>query len=81
MMVGLSTIFHLKKYSIGNKEKKRWDFSERRNKLRKVSQLHAFSFLKCKFEKLLMTEKSNVSAYQSCTIEQSFDWKINYRHT
>ena len=25
--------------------------------------------------------KSNVSAHQSCTIEQSFGWKRNYRHT
>ena len=24
---------------------------------------------------------SNVCAYQSCTIEQSFGWKRNYRHT
>ena len=50
-----------------------------RKKLRKLSQLHAFSFFKCKFEKFLIISndcKSNVSAHQSCTIEHSSGWNI-----
>ena len=42
---------------IGNKKKKKWELKRRRN-LRKLSQLHAFSFFKCKFEKFLMTAKA-----------------------
>ena len=34
--------------------KKKWEIKN----LRKLSQLHAFSFFKCKFEKFLMTAKA-----------------------
>ena len=40
-----------------NKKKKKWEI-KRRTKLCKLSQLHAFSFFKCKFEKFLMTAKA-----------------------
>ena len=42
---------------MGNKKKKNWEI-KRRRKLRKLLQLHAFSFFKCKFEKFLMNAKA-----------------------
>ena len=44
---------------IGNKKTKIWGIKRRRN-LRKLSQLHAFSFFKCAFEKFLMTTKAKL---------------------
>ena len=42
---------------MGNKKKKKYEIKRRRH-LRTLSQLHAFSFFKCKFEKCLMTAKA-----------------------
>ena len=39
---------------MGNEKKKKWEMKRRKN-VRKLSQLPAFSFFKCKFEKFLMT--------------------------
>ena len=41
---------------MGNKKKK-WEIKRRTN-VRKLSQLQAFSFFKCKFAKFLMTAKA-----------------------
>ena len=42
---------------MGNKKKEKWGIKRRKN-VRKLSQLHAFSFFKCKFETFLMTAKA-----------------------
>ena len=42
---------------MGNKKKKKWEIKRRRN-VRKLSQLHAFSFFKRKFEKFITTAKA-----------------------
>ena len=42
---------------MGNKKKKKWEI-RRRKSLCKLSQLHAFSVFKCKFEKFLLTAKA-----------------------
>ena len=57
----------------------RWEIKRRRNaNLRKLSQLHSFSFFKCKFQKCLMTAKA---MHKRCTIEHSFGWRIIYMRT
>ena len=53
---------------MGNKKKKIWKIKIRTN-LRNSSQLHTFSFFKCKFWEISNDCKISVSAHQSCTIE------------
>ena len=61
---------------MGNKKKTKMGIKKKKT----FMQIVAIGTLS-QFSKMSYYCKSNVSAYQSCTIEQSFGWKRNYRHT
>ena len=60
---------------MGNKKKK-WELKRKEN-----IYANCRSWTLSHFSQISNDCKSNVSAHQSCTIEQSFGWKRNYRHT